>query len=160
LRAIRLTGVSAARGTVEKMAHDPKVHMVARWEALRTLAALPGVNAASVFGSELLVERNPSRRSALCYEILKLADPAAIPYLERARGQEVDEGLRTELGLAIELLGHPTECSLSQQAGLGAERWECVYRCPGPRDMFTQHSSVACPKRSPLPQPHFVVTSP
>ena len=152
LRGIEFSRDSAAQKVLEEMANDPKVHTIARDEVLRALVSLPGVIAVKVYGDQLLDERDPGRRGLLCYKLLQLADPAGIPYLERARDQETLVAGRLQFELGIELLRHPTQCSLAQQADLGAGKWECVYRCPGPQDMFVQPSSEACPQRAAVPR--------
>jgi len=82
-----------------------------------------------------------------------MGDPAAIPYLQRAREKEADSVLRTELDLTLQVVQVPGVCHLAGKLMQGNPRgkWNCSYYCAGAQPAYVVLLPDECPDTAPLP---------
>jgi len=145
----------AAVPRLRALVTDARVASVARDQALRTLERISPREAIETAGQELLRATHELERVRLIGALLRMGDPAALPYLQRAREQEEDTGRREWLGVVIRVVQEPGVCHLLGKLMQGDPRgkWSCSYQCAGAQSGYLVLLPEECPDTAPRPDP-------
>jgi hypothetical protein len=142
ISAIAVLSDKASIELLRSVAADGEVDPEVRIRAIESLVSL-GAPVSDLYDIELRRETNPRRRVGLLGRISRRGDPASLPGLRSALGNERDEAVRKTIEQIIALLEHPETCLLNGPPRSGP----CNYSCAGePGIVGTWHEAPnLCP---------------